>query len=384
MYGPPPPFYKAIDMAKRDYYEVLGVSRSANGDEIKKAYRKLAMSNHPDRNPGDKAAEERFREASKAYQVLSDAERRAQYDRFGHDAFEQSAGGFGGFDFSGGGFEDIFGDIFGDILGGGRGRGRNRPRAGDDLRYDLEITFDEAINGTEKTIRVPRLVPCEPCGGQGTRQGTSRETCTACRGSGQIRFQQGFFTIAKTCGQCSGEGTIVREPCRSCGGRGVQQREQALSIKVPPGVDNGSRLKLRREGGAGSNGGPAGDLYVILQVAEHPLFTRQDRDILCDVPISFAQAALGAEIDVPTLEGRLGLKVPAGTQSGHVFHLRGKGAPDVRSGRRGDQLVRVIVEIPKQLSARQRELLEEFARDGGEEVHPLSKGFFDKVKEMFG
>jgi len=368
---------------KRDYYEVLGVSRSANEDDIKKAYRKLAMSYHPDRNPGDQAAEEKFKEASEAYQILSDAQRRAQYDRHGHAAFEQG-GGFGGFDFSASGFEDLFGDIFGDIFGGSRGRGRSRARHGNDLRYDLEIRFEEAIIGTEKVISVPRLTSCDSCSGLGTKDGTPRDTCTACQGSGQVRFQQGFFTIAKTCGQCGGQGTIVRDACRSCNGRGVQQKAQSLSIKIPGGVDNGSRLKLRNEGEPGANGGAPGDLYVIIQVAEHPLFSRDGQDILCDVPIRFTQAALGAEIEVPTLEGKVKMKVPAGTQSGHVFHLRGKGAPDLRNMRRGDQLVRVLVEVPKRLSARQREILEEFARSGGEEVNPLSKGFFDKVKEMFG
>lgn len=366
---------------KRDYYEVLGVSRGCGEEDLKKAYRKLAMKHHPDRNPGDKEAEENFKEASEAYQVLSDSDRRAQYDRFGHAAFEQG-GGFGGF--SGAGFEDIFGDIFGDFFGGGRGRGRTRARRGEDLRYDLEITFEEAVFGAEKVISVPRLAACEPCHGQGTKGGVPRTTCSACRGSGQVRFQQGFFTIAKACGQCGGQGTVVKEPCRSCGGAGVTQKTQSLSVKVPGGVDTDSRLKLRGEGEPGPRGGPPGDLYVVMVVREHPLFRRQQNDIVCEVPISFAQAALGAEMDVPTIEGKIKMKIAAGTQAGTVFRLRGKGAPDLRRGGRGDQLVRVLVETPRKLTARQRELLEEFARTSGDEIHPISKGFFDKVKEMFG
>ncbi len=366
--------------AKRDYYDVLGVERNAGAEEIKKAYRKIALKCHPDRNPGDKAAEERFKEASEAYQVLCDPERRAQYDRFGHAAFEQ--GGFGGFDFAAGGFEEVFGDIFGDFFGGRRGRSRGR--RGEDLRYDLEIDFEEAVFGAEKTLRVPRLATCEDCNGSGSKNGTPRETCSACKGSGQLRYQQGLFSIAKTCGQCQGQGSVLRDPCTGCRGAGMVRRQHTLSVRIPPGVDTGSRLKLRGEGEAGINNAPAGDLYVVVHVREHPLFSRDGNDVICDVPIGFTQAALGAEIDVPTPHGKMRVKIPAATQSGSVFRLKGKGVPDVRGYGHGDALVRVLVETPKKLSAKQRELLEEFARISGEEVHPIAKGFFDKVKEMFG
>jgi molecular chaperone DnaJ len=368
---------------KRDYYEILGVGRNASAEEIKKAYRKVALKHHPDRNPDDKASEESFKEAAEAYQVLCDPERRAQYDRFGHAAFQQG-GGFGGFEFTAGGFEDIFGEVFGDFFGGARRGGRSRARRGDDLRYDLEITFEEAVFGAEKTLRIPRLAACEDCSGTGSKDGAPRDACTACRGTGQIRFQQGLFSIAKSCGQCQGQGTVLRDPCRACSGSGTVQSQQSLSVKIPAGVDTGSRLKLRGEGETGYNSGPAGDLYVIVHVREHPLFTRDGTNIICEVPIGFTQAALGAEIDVPTPHGKMKVKIPAGTQSGNVFRLKGKGAPDLRGYGHGDALVRVAVETPRKLSAKQRELLEEFAKVSGEEVHPISKGFFDKVKEMFG
>ncbi|MGD9765664.1 MAG: molecular chaperone DnaJ [Candidatus Binatia bacterium] len=368
--------------AKRDYYTVLGVAQDATPEQIKKAYRKVALKFHPDRNPGDKAAEEHFKEAAEAYQILSDQEKRAQYDRFGHAAFDQGAG-FGGFDFSASGFEDIFGDILGDFFGGQR-RGRNRARRGDDLRYDLEIDFEEAVFGAEKTIRVPRLSTCRECRGSGSKDGAARETCGTCRGAGQLRYQQGLFSIAKTCSRCQGQGTVLRDPCRTCGGAGTVRGQQTLSVRIPAGVDTGSRLKLRGEGEAGQNGGPSGDLYVLLHVREHPLFTREGNDVVCEVPIGFTQAALGADIEVPTPHGKESLTIPSGTQSGDVFRLKGKGVPDVRGYSHGDALVRVVVETPRKLTTKQRELLEEFARLSGEEVHPISKGFFDKVKEMFG
>lgn len=366
---------------KRDYYEVLGVSRGASDEEIKKAYRKLALKYHPDKNPGDKEAEERFKECSEAYQILSESERRAQYDRFGHAAFDQMGGG--GFDFGGQTFEDLFGDLFGDFFGTSRARGRGR-RRGEDLRLDLELAFEEAAFGTEKVVRVPRMTPCETCSGRGTKDGAPRVTCQACRGSGQIRFQQGFFSIAKTCGTCGGQGSVIKDPCRACKGQGAVQKVRQLNVKVPAGVDNESHLKLRGEGAAGANNGPAGDLYVVIHVKSHPFFKRDGVDVICEVPISFTQAALGTEIEVPTLEGKLSVTVPAGTQPGHTVRLRGKGIPDVRGYGRGDQIVEVSVEIPKKLSARQREILEEFAREEGEEISPASKGFFEKMKEMFG
>ncbi|HTY55487.1 MAG TPA: molecular chaperone DnaJ [Candidatus Binataceae bacterium] len=371
---------------KRDYYEALGVARGASDDELKKAYRRLAVQCHPDRNPGDKQAEERFKEINEAYQVLSDPEKRAQYDRFGHAAFQgpQGAGGFGGFDFSQG-FEDVFSDIFGDFFGTGRGRSRSRTRRGDDLRYDLEIEFEEAARGTEKTVKVARLSLCEACNGTRSRDGSGSRTCPNCRGSGQVRTQQGFFSISTTCGSCRGEGSIISDPCPKCQGQGRVRKLQALSVKIPPGVDNGSRLKLRGEGEAGFASGPAGDLYVVVHVREHPIFTRQDNDVIIEAPVSFPQAALGVEIEVPTLDGKVKLKLPPGTQSGKVFRLKGKGFADLHGYGRGDELVRIVVETPRRLSARQRELLEEFAKVSGEDVtHPLSKGFVDKIKEMFG
>jgi molecular chaperone DnaJ len=372
---------------KRDYYEVLGVGRGAGDDELKKSYRRLAVQFHPDRNPGDKQAEEKFKEVNEAYQVLSDSERRAQYDRFGHAAFQgpQGPGGFGGFDFSQG-FEEVFSDIFGDFFGTGRGRSRSRSRRGDDLRYDLEIEFEEAARGAEKIVKFQRLTTCDACNGARARGGAEgARTCPNCRGSGQVRTQQGFFSISTTCGQCRGEGMIIADPCPKCQGQGRLRKPVSLSVKIPPGVDNGSRLKLRTEGEAGFGGGPAGDLYVVIHVKEHGLFVRQDNDVVIEVPVSFPQAALGAEIEVPTLDGKLKLKIPTGTQSGKVFRLKGKGFADLHGYGRGDQLVRIAVETPRRLTPRQRELLEEFARASGEDVnHPLSKGFVDKLKEMFG
>jgi molecular chaperone DnaJ len=371
---------------KRDYYEVLGLGRTASEEELKKAYRRLAIQYHPDRNPGDKTAEERFKEINEAYQVLSDPERRAQYDRYGHAAFQGPQGGGFGFEFTQG-FEEVFSDIFGDFFGTGRGRSRSRSRRGDDLRYDLEIEFEEAASGADKPIKFQRLATCDACRGTRARGGSTEgvRTCPNCRGTGQVRTQQGFFSIATTCGNCRGEGMIIADPCPKCQGQGRVRRQESLSVRIPPGVDNGSRLKLRGEGEAGWAGGPSGDLYVVVHVKEHFLFVRQDNDVIIEVPVSFPQAALGTEIEVPTLEGKVKLKIPAGTQSGKVIRLKGKGFPDLHGYGRGDQLVRVAIETPRRLTQRQRELLEEFASIDGEAVnHPLSKGFVDKLKEMFG
>jgi len=372
--------------SKRDYYEVLGVARNASDEELKKAYRRLAIQLHPDRNPGNKEAEERFKEVNEAYQVLSDPDRRARYDRLGHAAFEgHPGGGFGGFDFSQG-FEEVCSDIFGDFFGAGRSRSRSHSRRGDDLRYDLEIDFVEAARGVEKTISFQRLATCEACSGSGARSGAAGvRTCPNCRGTGQVRTQQGFFSISTTCGQCRGEGMIIADPCPKCQGQGRTRRAQSLSVRIPAGVDNGSRLKLRGEGEAGSSGGPGGDLYVVIHVREHELFARQGNDVVVEVPVSFPQAALGGEIEVPTLDGKVKVKVQAGTQSGKVMRLKGRGFPDLHGYGRGDELVKIMVETPRRLSARQRELLEEFAKASGEDVnHPMSKGFVDKLKQMFG
>ena len=367
---------------KSDYYELLGVNRSASEEEIKKAYRKLALKYHPDRNPGDKQAEEKFKKVSEAYQVLSDAQKRSQYDQFGHAAFGEGGPFAGGFDFTAG-FEDIFGDIFGEFFGGAAGRRRGRVR-GEDLRYNLTLSFEETVSGTEKKIKIPKHGTCESCHGSGAKPGTSPQTCPTCRGRGQISFQQGFFSVSRTCNQCQGQGTVIKNPCVSCGGAGRVRKMYTLNVKIPAGVDTGSRLKLRGEGEMAPAGGVPGDLYVVIQVEPHPIFVRENHDILCDMPITFVQAALGAEIDVPTLDGKVKLKVPPGTQSGKIFRLKGKGIKDVHGYHQGDQHVRITVETPTHLTARQKELLTEFAAIGGEEVNPLSKGFFEKVKQLLG
>ena len=366
--------------AKKDYYELLGVSRNASEEEIKKAYRKLALQYHPDRNPGDKQSEEKFKEVSEAYQILSDTEKRAKYDQYGHAAFGDGSPFPGGFDFTAG-FEDVFGDIFGEFFGGGARRGRGR---GDDLRYNLTLKFEEAVSGTEKKIKIPRHGPCETCHGSGAKVGTAPQTCPTCRGRGQVSFQQGFFSVSRTCSQCHGQGTIVKDPCANCGGSGRLRNLHTLNVKIPGGVDTGSRLKLRSEGESAPAGGAPGDLYVVIQVEPHPIFIRENLDILCDVPISIAQATLGAEIDVPTLNGKVKMKIPAGTQSGKVFRMKGKGINDVQGYHQGDQHVRVSVETPTHLTARQKELLKEFATAGGEDVNPMAKGFLDKMKDLFG
>jgi len=363
---------------KRDYYEVLGVARTASGAELKTAFRKLAIQYHPDKNPGSKEAEERFKECSEAYAILSDPEKRANYDRFGH----AGATGFPeGFPFAGN-INDIFGDIFGEMFGGGRRRGSNVNR-GADLRYNLELSFEEAAFGTETRLRVPRPVACDACGGSGSASRSST-TCPACRGSGQQRFQQGFFAVARTCARCGGAGTVIADPCPRCDGEGRLAGEKELLLKVPAGLDDGARVRLPGEGEAGERGGQAGDLYVVIHVRPHAIFKRDDQNVLLELPISFTQAALGADIDVPTLDGKVKLKIPAATQTGRVFRLREKGIPSPNGYRRGDQLVAVRVETPAKLTREQRELLERFAEVSGEEQHPQARGFFDKVRELFG
>jgi molecular chaperone DnaJ len=367
---------------KRDYYEILEINQNASETEIKKAYRRLAVKYHPDKNAGDKAAEEKFKELSEAYAVLSDAQQRATYDQYGH-AGMGGGGGFssGGFNFGGTPFEDMFGDIFSDIFGGGGGRSRGR--RGDDLRYNLTISFEEAAFGMETKVQVPRHQSCETCDGSGAAVGTSSRTCDTCGGHGQVRIQQGFFSLTRPCPDCAGEGTVIDSPCAECHGQGRIRRNKSISLKIPAGVETGTRLKLKNEGESGVQGGSPGDLYVVLTVSDHPIFQREGREVICEVPISYVQAALGCEMEVPTLDGKMKIKVPVGTQSGKILKLAGKGIPSLQGYGRGDQLIIVRVETPIGLTARQKELLEEFAKEGGEEIHPLGKSFLDKVKDLF-
>ncbi len=363
---------------KRDYYEVLGVEKNADDDTLKKAFRKLAMQHHPDRNPGDKGAEDKFKEASEAYEVLADNAKRARYDRFGH----AGVGGFGGSEgFSNVNINDIFGEIFGDVFGGGRG-GRQVRNRGADLRYNLGLSFNEAAFGAEVTVKIPRPKRCEVCAGTGSKSKETR-TCSTCGGAGEVRFTQGFFAVARTCSQCQGTGKMVVDPCRTCRGQGRVESQSELTVKIPAGVDTGTRVRVAGEGEPGENGGPSGDLYVVVEVKEHPLFHREDSEVLCVVPITFVQATLGTELDVPTLDGMVKMKIPAGTQSEKVFRLKNKGIPHLHGGGRGDQHVRVVVETPQQLSAKQRELLEQFAQASAEEMSPQTKGFWKTVKQLF-
>ena len=367
---------------KRDYYEILGVSRDATESELKSAYRKLAHKFHPDKNPGDKNAEEQFKMASEAYAVLSDAEKRAQYDRFGHAGM-----GNVGDDFASGiNIQDIFGDIFGDFFGGG-GRRRTRAERGSDLRYHLNVRFEEAAFGTEKEISIKRQETCSDCSGSGAKPGSTKVSCNACHGSGEIRMQKGFFAIAQTCPSCDGRGDRITDPCTSCRGSGRKEAVRTIKVVVPAGIEDGMQLRYVGEGEAGLEGGPRGDLYVAIAIDEHPIFHRDGSSVLCEVPISFVSAALGAKIDVPTLDGKVQMSIPAGTQSGSTFRLKEKGIVRMRNGgnnRRGDQLVKVKVEIPRKLSSRQKEILKEFAEISQEESHPENKGFFEKMRELFG
>lgn len=370
-------------MAKRDYYDVLGVSRDTDEKEIKRAYRKLAMKYHPDRNPDDAEAEAKFKEATEAYDVLMDANKRAAYDQFGHAGVD-GQGGAGGFGGGGASFSDIFGDVFGDIFGGG---GRGRSNRGADLRYTLELDLEEAVHGTTVKIRVPGHVECDLCEGSGAAKGSKPETCGTCKGMGQVRMQQGFFTVQQACPTCRGSGQVIKDPCSKCHGAGRLQEEKTLSVKVPPGVDTGDRIRLSGEGEMGLDGGPSGDLYVQISVREHSIFTRDGRNLYCEVPISIVDAALGGELEVPTLDGRVKLKIPPETQTGKLFRLRNKGVSPVRGGPAGDLLCRVMVETPVNLTKKQKELLEEFQEtlDGnnGNNHAPRKTSWFEGVKNFF-
>jgi molecular chaperone DnaJ len=368
-------------MGKRDYYEVLGVSRGATESDLKSAYRKLAMKYHPDRTQGDKASEEKFKELSEAYAVLTDSEKRSSYDQFGHAGVESGFGGAGDF----GGFGDIFGDIFEDFFGGATTRRRSQARRGDDLAYNLNLTLEEAFIGIEREISIPRKEACEECEGSGLAPGSSRATCQTCRGAGRLRQTQGLFSVTRTCHRCGGSGSVIENPCKSCMGEGRSRTVRKLNVTVPAGVDAGSRIRYRGEGESGSLGGGRGDLYILVDVIEHELFERDGDNLICEMPISFSQAALGTQREVPTLDGNVMLKIPAGTQTHKVFRIKSRGMPSLRRGYgRGDLYVKVVVETPTQLNDRQRELLEEFAEISGDDAHPLSKNFFDKFKDVFG
>jgi molecular chaperone DnaJ len=372
----------------KDYYETLGVSRGCGPEDLKKAYRKLAMQHHPDRNPGDKKAEQKFKEINEAYDVLKDDQKRAAYDRFGHAAFQNGGNGRAHpgfeFNFAQGGFADIFDEMFGEFMGGRRASGAAAGR-GADLRYNLEITLDDAYNGKQATIRVPTLVLCDSCSGTGAESGSRPSTCGTCRGHGKVRAQQGFFTIERTCPTCHGQGQVIENPCRHCGGQGRQRRERTLNVNIPAGVEDGTRIRLAGEGEAGLRGAPPGDLYIFLSVAPHRFFQRDGADIHCRVPIPMTTAALGGNIEVPSIDGsRARVTVPAGTQSGHQFRLKGKGMTVLRAQTRGDMFIEAVVETPVNLTKRQQELLREFEKGANpKETSPESAGFFAKVKEFW-
>jgi molecular chaperone DnaJ len=371
-------------MAKQDFYELLGVQRNATPEELKKAYRKQAMQWHPDRNPGDKAAEQKFKELSEAYEVLKDDQKRAAYDRFGHAAFENGGGraGAGDFGFGAGGFADIFDEMFGEFMGGRRGQA---PGRGNDLRFNLEISLEDAFRGKQTTVHVPTLTSCEACNGSGAEAGSKPVTCPTCKGNGRVRAQQGFFTIERTCPSCHGAGRVIENPCRACGGQGRVQKEKTLAVNVPPGVEDGTRIRLAGEGEVGVRGASPGDLYIFVSVAAHRLFQRDGANIYCRVPLSMTTAALGGSVEVPTIDGgRAKVNVPAGTQSGHQFRLKNKGMSVLRSAARGDMYIQTIVETPVNLTKRQQELLREFEKEGEDgKTNPESEGFFARVKEFF-
>lgn len=386
-------------MAKQDYYELLGADRKATQEELKKAYRKLAMQYHPDKNPGDKKAEQKFKEISEAYDVLKDDQKRAAYDRFGHSAFEGGGGGAGGFnaqgfDFSGA-FSDIFDDLFGDFTGGrkrgtgGAGAGGARAGAaggqrGADLRYNMEITLEEAFKGKQQPFNITTSSACDQCSGSGAEKGSQPENCTACSGRGTVRAQQGFFTIERTCHVCQGTGKIIKNPCKKCAGSGTVRKEKSLSVTIPAGVEEGTRIRLPNEGEAGFRGGPPGDLYIFLTIKPHPFFRREGANIHCDVPITFVTAALGGTVDVPTIEGsKVKVTVPEGTQNEHQFRLRGKGMSVLRSSARGDMYIHARIETPVNLTKKQKELLKEFDKGASPSTNPETAGFFDKMREFW-
>lgn len=382
-------------MAKRDYYEVLGVTKTSSADEIKKAYRKMAVKYHPDKNPGDKEAEDKFKEASEAYEILSDPQKKAAYDQYGHAAFDARSRGGGG----GGGYHDPFdifreafgggggggGSIFDDLFGGGGGRrsNPNGPERGADMRYDLEISFEEAALGTTKQISLSRADQCEPCKGTGAAPGSSTKTCTTCGGNGQVIMSRGIFSIQQTCPSCQGAGKTVEKPCKSCRGTGRAEKKSSIELRIPPGVDTGTRLRSSGNGESGLRGGPSGDLYVVLHVREHSIFEREGDNIICELPINFVTATLGGEVEVPTLQGKANIKIPAGTQSSTTFRLRGRGVKSIKGHGTGDLLIRVKVEIPTKLNQKQKAKLEEFAELCGEDVNPISKNFFERAKDFF-
>ena len=374
-------------MSKRDFYEILGLQKNASEAEIKKAYRRLAMKYHPDRNSGEANAEEKFKEAKEAYEILSDGQKRQAYDQFGHAGVDPSMGGFGGGG-GGGSFHDIFGDVFGDIFGGGGGRGhsqRSHVQRGADLRYVLELGLEEAVLGCEKKIDFTANVNCKTCGGTGAKEGTHPETCPTCGGSGEVRVSQGFFQIQQTCPRCHGTGKVIKDPCRTCRGTGQTKESKSLNVKVPEGVDNGDRIRLGGEGEPGKHGGPAGDLFVQVVVKEHQIFEREDNNLYCEVPISITTAALGGELEVPCIDSRVKLTIPAETQTGKIFRVRGKGVKPVRGGLKGDLLCRVIVETPVRLTKDQKDMLKKFDESfkGSSKHNPQSSSWLDKAKKFF-
>ncbi len=370
-------------MAKRDYYEVLGVSRNASADELKKAYRKVAMKHHPDRNPGNKKAEDKFKEASEAFEVLGDKEKRSRYDQFGHAA-EGMGSGMGGFGAAGGtGFGDVFGDIFSEFFNASGGSSTSRAERGSDLQYNMEISFNDAVFGSSKEIDVPRMETCEACSGLGAESETDIKICGSCGGTGQQRVQQGFFSVATTCSSCGGRGKIISNPCRTCHGRTLVSNTKRIRVNIPAGVSTGSRIKLTEEGEHGANGGSSGDLYIVLSVEDHSLFERDGADIFCEVPISIAQATLGTDLEVPTLEGKARLKIPAGTQTHRIFRMKNQGIAHLRGGSRGDLHVRTVVETPTKLSTRQKELLKEFDDCCDVESNPIREKFVKSIKNLF-